>query len=247
MKTRQGRSRKSAEKTQPPAFEWTREHAQALRAALGPRAGEADAPFRYCELAGFLFALACAPELVKASEWLPLVLGEDPEAFGSEEQAQRLLDLVMRLYNHVNLQVLERTPSLPAGVDVRPEPMDNFAPDAPLSQWARGFSHGHAWLEKTWDACLEAEPKAEADVEVLDETLGAIMVVLGFFASRAFAEGCVAEMKRRRTVEALAPKMLANIPEAMRELAQIGRGLYEIQLERGTPARGAKSRLPRDR
>ncbi|OGI47473.1 MAG: hypothetical protein A2637_03240 [Candidatus Muproteobacteria bacterium RIFCSPHIGHO2_01_FULL_65_16] len=31
---------------------------------------------RYCELAGFLFAVACSPELVQPSEWLPLVFNE---------------------------------------------------------------------------------------------------------------------------------------------------------------------------
>ena len=65
-------------------------------------------------------------------------------------------------------------------------------------------------------------------------------MVLGFFASRAFAEGCVAEMARPRPVEEMAPKMLEAIPAAMLELAQIGRGLYEGQLERRTPARSTK-------
>ena len=219
-------------------MEWTREHAEALRAALGTKAGGKGGALGYRELAGFLFALACAPELVKPAEWLPVVLGEGREAFGTREEAQRILDLVMRLYNHINLQVLERSPSLPADVEVRPEPMDNFAPDAPLSQWARGFSDGHSWLEESWDAWLDTGPEEDADE--LDKSLGAIMMVLGFFASRTFAEGCIAEMEQPRPLEELAPKMLEALPDAMLELAEIGRGLYEAGLARRTPARSTK-------
>ncbi|HVL35856.1 MAG TPA: UPF0149 family protein [Burkholderiales bacterium] len=218
--------------------EWTREHAGELRAALGSRPGARDGAFGYCELAGFFFALACAPELVRPSEWIPLVLGEDPAAHGSREQAQRLLDLAMRLHNHVNAQVLERAPSLPVGIEARPEPMDNFASDAPLSQWARGFSEGHAWLEKVWDASLEDQP--EEDAEALDEALGGIAMMLGFFASREFAENCIAEIAEPRPLEQMAPQILEAIPDAMRELAEIGRELYEIDLARRTPARSAK-------
>lgn len=224
--------------TEAPVVDWTREHAEALRAALGPRAGEEDGPFGYCELAGFFFALACAPELVKPAEWIPLVLGEDPAAFGSPDEAQRALDLAMRLHNHVNLQVLERSPSLPAGVEMRAEPMDNFAPEAPLSQWARGFSEGHAWLEESWDACLEREPAEDA--EALDEALGGIAMVLGFFASREFAAACMAELAEPRPLDEMAPQILEIIPDTMRELAGIGRELYESDLARRTPARSTK-------
>src|SRR5207344_1457695 len=34
------------------------------------------------------------------------------------------------------------------------------APDAPLSQWSRGFSQGHSWLEEPWDACPSTAPSA---------------------------------------------------------------------------------------
>jgi uncharacterized protein len=221
-----------------PAVEWTYEHAEALRAALAPHAGK-DGALGYCELAGFFFALACSPELVKPSEWIPLVLGEEAQAFGSKEEVQRVLDLAMRLHNHINLQVLERSPSLPAGVAVREEPMANFAPDAPLAQWARGFSEGHDWLHETWDAYLQAE--SEEDAEELDQALGAIMIVLGFFASREFAEACLAEVKRPQPLEQAARQMLEALPDAMRELAGLGRGLEEIERARSrAPARSTK-------
>jgi hypothetical protein len=35
--------------------------------------------------------------------------------------------------------------------------MANLEPEAPVSQWARGFAAGHMWLEKAWDRYLPEE------------------------------------------------------------------------------------------
>jgi uncharacterized protein len=60
-------------------------------------------------LDGFFCALAVAPELVLPSEWLPLVWGEEEgPAFESEAQAERILGLIMRHWNHVNRAVRVR-------------------------------------------------------------------------------------------------------------------------------------------
>lgn len=73
--------------------DWAEPQAEALREAL--QAQQREGTLGYCELAGFLFAVACAPELVKPSEWIPEVLGEGPDGFGSLEDAQRVMNLVM--------------------------------------------------------------------------------------------------------------------------------------------------------
>jgi len=133
------RARASMQATSAPA-DWAEPQAEALREAL--QAQEREGTLGYCELAGFLFAVACAPELVKPSEWIPEVLGERPDGFGSLEDAQRVMNLVMGLHNHINRGVLERRPSLPAGIAVHDDPMQNFGPGAPLGQWARGYFGG---------------------------------------------------------------------------------------------------------
>jgi yecA family protein len=144
----------------------------------------------YCELAGFLFALACSPELVTPSEWIPQVLGEEGEAFDSLEEAQRVVDLTMALHNRINLEVTERKPALPPGIEVRANPMENFGPQAPLGQWAGGCGAGQLWLEETWEACLREEP----DAETLDEALGGLNAALSFFTSRELAENWLRKM-----------------------------------------------------
>lgn len=217
---------------------WDETHAQALRAALGRHAGREDGPFGYCELAGFLFAVACCPELVRPSEWIAIALGEDPDALG--EDLPRVLDLAIQLHNHINEQVRKRSPLLPCGVVARPQPMENFAAGAPLSQWARGFSEGYAWLGETWEAYLPAPTDEEQ--EELDRGLAATLVVLGFFGSRAFAQASLAGMEQPQSVEQMAPRMLETLPTAMASFAELGRALEDIARERRQkPARRART------
>jgi yecA family protein len=227
----------------PPPIGWTPAQAEALRTALAAKSG-ADGPMGYAELAGFLFAVACAPDLVMPTEWIPEAMGEGPGAFGSLEEAQRAMNLVMALHNHINLQVLERRPALPAGIAPRKDPMENFGPDAPLGQWAQGYSQGQMWLEEKWDACLAAEPRADA--ARIDEALGAIMMALGFFASRGFAERCLREMRAPGKLENVARQMLDALPEVMRDLAELGRGLEDIRRARA-PGPACRTRTPRRR
>lgn len=215
--------------------DWGEPQAEVLRKAL--EAQKREGTLGYGELAGFLFAVACAPELVKPSEWIPEVLGEGLGELGSLDEAQRVLNLVMSLHNHINREVLERKPSLPAGITVRADPMENFGPDAPLGQWARGYSDGQLWLEETWDAHLPGRDDDDDD----PAGLGGLMMVLGFFASREFAESIVREWSQPKPLDQAARKMLSLLPDAMRELATLGRGIEDARRELArTPARSTK-------
>jgi uncharacterized protein len=176
----------------------------------------------YCELAGFLFAVACSPEMVQPSEWLPLVFNEKEGGFATMDEAQEILPVVMALYNYANSGVLEGEPALPPDCTVRAEAVSNHEPDAPVSQWARGFASGHDWLENLWDEYTPAE---------FGEELGADLLVLSFFASRQLAEAYRKEIKSEgEPLEELAGEMLEALPEAMRSYAHIGRSIYEAVL-----------------
>ena len=212
-------------------IEWVEKDAKELERALASRPGALG----YCELAGLFFALACAPELVKPSEWLELVLGEEPPE--SEDETRELLQLVMALHNHINLQVLEREPELPAGVEVRAEPMENFGPRAPLGRWAGGFSAGQLVVEDLWAPFVEASP----DPGALDTTLGSLNVALTFFTSRELARKWVQAMADKPALEAGARRALDVLPVAMKALAELGRGLEDAKRERESrPARSVK-------
>ena len=120
-----------------------------------------------------------APELVKPSEWIPFIFsGEEPE-FRDMEEAEEVMGSLMHLYNDINKIVRAKGSRLPPGCVFLDPPMANLEPDAPVSQWARGFSAGHMWLEDAWDRYLPEE---------MEEEMGAALATLSFFASRSMAE-----------------------------------------------------------
>lgn len=208
---------------------WTDADAEALELALAPIASE-DGALGYCELAGFLFAVACAPDLVEPSEWLPAVLGDamDPA----------LLPAVMRLYNEINDGVFERDPVLPAGIEWRTEATRNFEADAPMGRWARGYAEGQQWLDEVWDALL---PEAEAGEDSPDEVLGSLMETLSFFAARSYAEELHREMRAKEPFEEFTRLMADWHADAMLDLASLGRDISEAAAVRAQgPARSSK-------
>lgn len=207
--------------------DWDEKDARELERALASRPGALD----YCELAGFLFALACAPALVKPSGWLVPALGEElPE---SDEECQALLDLVTGLHNHINLQVLERAPALPAGIEVNAQPMENFGPRAPLGRWAGGFAAGQLLVEDVWPPFVAQAP----DPEALDTTLGGLNVALAFFTRRELARKWLRKMPDKPTLEEAARRALELLPRSMSALAEIGRGLADAKPRRGRGSR----------
>ena len=63
------------------------------------------------ELDGFIAGLLVCPELIKPSEWLPVVWGsegEDEPAFDSLDHLNRVLGLVMEHYNDIARTLIER-------------------------------------------------------------------------------------------------------------------------------------------
>jgi uncharacterized protein len=196
--------------------------AQFLRAPQRP-----EGTMTYCELAGFLYAVSCAPETIRPSEWLPLVFNEGEAGFETPDEAQEILPAILLLYNEVNRVVAEFCPELPPGCAILPDPMANLDPEAPLSRWARGFGGGYDWLQETWGRA----PKE------LDEVLGVDMMVLSFFASRRLAERYLIEWKAKATLEELAATVVDAFPEAVSSFARIGRTLFKAGLESQHQAR----------
>ncbi len=169
----------------------------------------------YHELQGFLFAIACSPEPVEPSEWLPVIFNARPAGFASEEEAQQILGEVTALYTAVNTSVVEANTSLPEDCAVRPDPMANFDHDAPLAGWSRGFLAGHDWLDESWDVELEQE---------MEDELGAILLALTLFSSRDVAERFQREGDfGPDSLETVAARAIELIPDAMASYAHMGR------------------------
>ena len=163
------------------------------------------------ELQGFLFAVVTAPELIRPSEWLPLVFNEEQPGFSTAEEANTVLGAIMGLYNDVNAAVLDERVVLPADCEVFPRALDNLDDSSPLARWSRGFLIGHEWLEDLWNVNLPAD---------LDEEVGSVLMTLSFFSSRPLAEAFHQETCRpeRRRSKALAESISGRlIPDALAE------------------------------
>lgn len=140
------------------------------------------------QLAGFLFSLANGPELISPSEWIPMVFNDQEALYETKDEAERVLQAMMALYNDCVQERTGGTVSLPPGCEMRPQPMDNLSADAPLSQWAQGFSMGYDYLEEVWNAYTPNE---------LDEDLGALLMTLTFFHRRNLPKPIIRKSKER--------------------------------------------------
>jgi len=187
-----------------------------------------DGTLRFHELQGFLFAIACSPETIAPSEWLPMIGNDEDLTFADQNEAQGILGLVMALYNEINTAVLERSNSLPAGCAFDKNISKNFEDDSSISQWSRGFAAGHDWLAEVWEEYLFDE---------LDEECGAALMVLSFFGSKRLANAYYTDMrpgKRKRgdeSFEGFAITMRRMFPDALASYAHIGRSIFEAVLE----------------
>jgi uncharacterized protein len=129
----------------------------------------------YHELQGFLFAIACAPEEVEPSVWIPFVFGQREPEFDGLDEAQAITGELLALYEFVSAEAAKEHQSLPPDCPLLADATANLEPAAPVAQWARGFSRGHTWLEHTWSRHFQT---------TLLEQYTAIMITLMFFASR---------------------------------------------------------------
>jgi uncharacterized protein len=178
----------------------------------------------YPELAGFVFSMANSPELILPSEWLPMVFDDQEAGYRTPEEAERVLEAMMALYNDCARERTEASALLPPGCDVRPHPMDNLDAEAPLSQWARGFLTGHFYQDDLWTTYTPGD---------LDEELGAMLMVLTFFSSPALAEGYRKEGKGKFTLERMATTVVKLFPNAIWEYAHLARSIYQARREAG--------------
>ena len=184
-----------------------------------------EGTFRFQLLQGFLFAIASSPEMVPPSDWLPVVSNDEDIGFSDQTEAERLLSLIMTLFNQVNFAVMERSDGMPSGCAFQADIEANFDDEAAISQWSRGFMAGHDWLADLWDEYVP---------ESLDEEIGSSAMVLSFFASRKLAEMYYLEStttpRHRKpgiSFNEFAARVRDLFPDAISSYAHLGRTISE--------------------
>jgi uncharacterized protein len=115
--------------------------------AMGPPAMSLEA------VDGLFTALICGPDMVMFSEYLPVVLGGDPE-FGSNEAATEVLGLLLRHWNTVADELL-RTLNAPGGYS--PLLQTGSEGEVQGNDWACGFMRGVAMRQRSWQPLIAGD------------------------------------------------------------------------------------------
>ena len=193
----------------------------------------------YRALQGFLFALACAPETVVPGEWLPKVFSRKEAGFADQDEAQRVLGLLVEMYNETTDAVLEESYVLPDECALLDDVLGNFGPDGPVGQWSLGFLLGHQRLEESWDAHVPKELTGE---------FGAIMLSLSYFSSARLARAFIDEMKSRPTLQAFSETMRETLPAAIQGYVGLARAIQmaKQEVQPGGPPPGQPDKVGRN-
>jgi uncharacterized protein len=115
-------------------------------------------------LDGFFAALACCPDLVMPSEYMPIIqdgaTDDGDLVFDGMDETQRFTELVNRHYNHVNAQ-------LDKGEVYLPLVQENENGEYRGNDWANGFISGTHVRFDIWDDLINDEQEGGAIVAIM--------------------------------------------------------------------------------
>ena len=114
-------------------------------------------------LDGFFAALACCPDLVMPSEYMPILqTGENDDGdldFESMEEAEQFIELVNRHWNHVNQQLDSKEIYLPLL-------FEDEQGKVRANHWAQGFTLGTNLRPNFWPEIMDNENEGGAMVPI---------------------------------------------------------------------------------
>ncbi|MFC1481882.1 UPF0149 family protein [Candidatus Neomarinimicrobiota bacterium] len=113
-------------------------------------------------LDGFLTGLAIGPDTILPSRWLPAVWGEtkgDEMAWKSPENAERIMGLVMRLYNSIIRGFQVDPPDFRPLMPVSEADGEEFTI---LDEWCSGFMCSLGLAPESWDPLVADEEQGVA-------------------------------------------------------------------------------------
>ena len=108
---------------------------------------------------GMLAAIACGPDLVNPSEWMPVVWNHTLPEYDSKEQATRIMDLLMKWYGSVSSEINAGT--YQPMMAVWEMEGSTEAVEYP-EDWCLGFLEGMKFRSTAW------ETRAKNDAELMD-------------------------------------------------------------------------------
>lgn len=131
-----------------------------------------DEGMHLSDLDGFLTALAVNPKRISPKELLPVIWGEGEPAFADDQEAEWVINTILRRYNEIH-QTLSQAPH-----ELTPVFWEGADGEAIVDDWATGFLEAVATRADDWrplfndkDAFLAIAPIVIAgqDLETLKE------------------------------------------------------------------------------
>ena len=104
------------------------------------------------DMDGFLTGIAAGPELIKPSEWLPVLWGHEEPGFESIEEAQAIVGIILGRYNEIVGNITAAQPTL--------DPIFMGSPDGEVmivGDWAAGFLDAVKLRPKAWAPLIADE------------------------------------------------------------------------------------------
>jgi uncharacterized protein len=179
--------------------------------------------FNLEELHGFLFGLAITPDLIKPSEWLPVVFGEELFEFETKEEAEEMMANLFRVYNRCNKEHHRGKLFFPFDIgDLQTGDLTR------ISDWAYGLSISMTLRPDTWTISGEAgdDERLTEDEEELVSSCGIIMGVADpdripeIFEREDFnPEANEKDLKLQATLFGLLPSAVATLQAHTRQKA----------------------------
>jgi uncharacterized protein len=199
-----------------------------------------DEAFTIDELSGFLYGIAITPEMIPPSEWLLVIFsGEIPE-FGSRDEAQEIMKLLMDAYNQLLQEFHNGYLSFPFDYQDLNDDYDFIK----IEEWCLGFSHAVKIRGDLWMPNVDSE-----DIDELQDEVISCVAIVGacsnpqnadkFFDSKYSSDPKV--KKEGYPEDKLIPMLFANLPMAVESLTEIAAEMASMNQNIATPAEPIRS------
>jgi len=178
---------------------------------------ESDDAMLLSTLDGYLSGVVVAPQLIRPSEWYPVIWGSDAPAFANEQDAKEIFGLIGARYNEIAHGLMRKG---------KHEPILDQDTDGEIlwETWAEGFGHA---MGHDFDSWLIYDNSPDEDVRVSFRCLASLV-------SRALDHEKLEELvdqKIRSNARQLITNCLASLNAA--RLAIYEQSAPEISLKPG--------------
>jgi yecA family protein len=182
--------------------------------------------FNLMELKGYLFGICTTPYLLQPSIWLLPIFGGEPIDLDDDASIKNI-ELIMRLYNYTNQQIIKQKIKLPFSVEIEADVLAHFQRGNALCDWAFGMDTALQLTMGYWDDIDYSEED--------DEFLDMCWMTLTFFADeQRTRENFKKEFKTKKTTAEIIEGFAASLECVANDYAALARDLYIEGLEGGS-------------